>query len=101
VGNGAAFDANKPVTFKDVTDGTSNTIMVIEVAEETAVIWTKPDDWQFDPNNPTQGLGRFYDEGFNATFCDGSVHFLMPTEETADRLRKLFTRAGGEVVSAH
>ena len=41
--------------------------------DEHAVIWTKPEDWSFDPKDPTRGLGRFFDGGFNAGICDGSV----------------------------
>ncbi len=37
VGNGAVFDADKPTEFKDITDGTSNTIMVVEVDDQHAV----------------------------------------------------------------
>ena len=43
--------------FRNITDGTSNTIMLVEADADQAVEWTKPDDWQYDANNPTAGLG--------------------------------------------
>ena len=54
-------------------DGTSNTIMTVEVSDDKAVIWTKPDDWQFDPEKPLAGLGRAHPGGFCAAMCDGSI----------------------------
>ena len=98
VGNGAAFEADRPTTFKDIRDGTSDTIMVVTVDDAHAVIWTKPDDWPFDPRNPTEGLGRFFQGGFTTTFCDGSARSFLWPEKPNDvaRLRACFTRAGGE-----
>ena len=43
-----------------------NTIMVVAVDDEHAVIWTKPEDWSFDQKDPSKGLGRFFEGGFNA-----------------------------------
>jgi Protein of unknown function (DUF1559) len=99
VGNGAAFTTDKPTEFKDITDGTSNTLMVVESDDEHAAIWTKPDDWQFDPQQPTQGLGRFYSGGFYAAFCDGSVR-LVPGTIDPKTVKALVTRAGSEVVES-
>jgi hypothetical protein len=100
VGNGALFDADKPTEFKDIRDGSSNTIMVVTVDDQHAVIWTKPDDWPFDPKDPANGLGRFFDGGFITAFCDGSVHMLVWPKDPKGitTLRALFTRAGGEVI---
>ena len=100
VGNGAAFDAERPTEFKDIRDGTSNTIMVLTVDDEHAAIWTKPDDWLFDRKHPTEGLGRFFEGGFTATICDGSARWFAWPENSHDvaRLRAMFTRAGGEVI---
>ena len=96
VGNGALFDADKPTEFKDVTDGTSNTIMVVEVDDDHATVWTKPDDWPFDPKDPSKGLGRFFDDSFSAAICDGSAHVIKLSMDPKN-LSALFTRAGGEV----
>ena len=41
--------------FAQITDGTSNTIMTVEVPDESAVIWTKPGD--FAPRKKTQSAG--------------------------------------------
>ncbi len=100
VGNGATFDADKPTEFKDIRDGTSNTIMVVTVDDQHAVIWTKPDDWLFAPQDPAQGLARFFNGGFTTAFCDGSVHWHGWPRDSKDiaRLRALFTRAGGEAI---
>ncbi|HEV3415676.1 MAG TPA: DUF1559 domain-containing protein [Pirellulales bacterium] len=99
VGNGAAFTTDKPTEFKDISDGTSNTIMVVESDDDHAAIWTKPDDWQFDPQQPTQGLGRFYSGGFYAALFDGSVR-LVPGTIDPKTLKALVTRAGGEVIES-
>jgi prepilin-type processing-associated H-X9-DG protein len=98
VGNGAAFSADKPTKFRDITDGVSYTIMVAEVDDEHAAIWTKPDDWAFDPADPSRGLARFSDGDCNAAFFDGSVKMLSwpQTPEDFGRLRALFTCADGE-----
>ncbi|OWK40543.1 hypothetical protein FRUB_05462 [Fimbriiglobus ruber] len=95
VGNGAFFDADKPTAIKDVTDGTSNTIMAVNGAK--AVPWTKPADIEFDPKADPKTSLLLYDDGYILLFADGSVRFASKNI-TADTLRKLITRAGGEVV---
>jgi type II secretory pathway pseudopilin PulG len=88
----------KGVGFRNVTDGTSNTIMLVEAAPDQAVEWTKPDDWEFDANNPTAGLGGVRPDGWNAGFADGSVQPIPDTMDPA-QLKAMFTRAGGEAVN--
>jgi hypothetical protein len=101
VGGGAAFEADKPTRVQDIVDGTSNTIMVVEVDDNHAVVWTKPEDLSFDPKDPTKGLGRFAG-GFNAAICDGSVRlFSWPTEpKQIETLGYLFMRGDRHPVRA-
>jgi hypothetical protein len=100
VGNGAAFDADKPVKFEDIPDGTSATIMVVVVDDQHAAVWTKPDDLQFDPKEPAKGLGQFFNGGFLATICDGSVRLMKwpKTPKEIKNLKRMFLRADGEIV---
>jgi len=56
--------------FANITDGTSNTFMVVEAAKP--VVWSKPDDLVFDGKD-FPALGGMFDGKFNAAFCDGSV----------------------------
>jgi hypothetical protein len=86
----------KGIQIRDITDGTSNTIMIVESDDAHAVIWSRPDDLRYDPQQPLKGLGN-YEGQFLAAFADGSVRMFMRTI-TLDTLRALFTRNGGEVV---
>ena len=101
VGEETAFPGHRGVEFKEIKDGTSNTILVVEVNDEHAVIWTRPEDLDFDPDQPARGLGGLFKGGFNVLYCDGSVHFLELPPEDPKILRARFTRAGREVIPNH
>lgn len=95
VGPGTLFEGREARSFRDILDGSSNSIMLVEVNSDRAVIWTKPEDLPFDPENPLDGLGNAHPGGFNVLFCDGSVRFIS---ETIDRevFRRMATIADGK-----
>ena len=99
VGPGAVFEKDRDTGIADFTDGTSNTILVVEAKE--AVPWTKPDDLKFDPAAPASlfGAGSPHPDGFNAGTADGNVRFIKNVIERIV-FRNLITRNGGEVVGA-
>jgi hypothetical protein len=86
-------------SFREILDGTSNTIMVVEVNDQAAAIWTKPDDFEPDEQNPLQGLLGLRPGGFQVGFCDGSVRFVAASI-APNVLKAMFTKAGGEIVTA-
>jgi len=90
------FRENRGVFVAEITDGASNTLMVVEAAE--AVPWTKPDDLPFSQNGRLPRLGGSMQGGFAALFASGVVRFL---DRRFDErlLRCLITANGGEVLS--
>jgi prepilin-type processing-associated H-X9-DG protein len=100
VGKGAAFEGKEGRKLPHFTDGTSMTIMVVEVAAEKAVPWTQPADWEFDPEkeiNAGDFGGPAGGPFFNVLYADGHVESFF-REFDVERMKKMFTRAGGEVV---
>ncbi|HYW77999.1 MAG TPA: DUF1559 domain-containing protein [Thermoguttaceae bacterium] len=98
-GKGTAFPGIEPMTFKLFTDGPAQTLLIMEVDDEHAVVWTKPDDFPIDLDKPGEGLAGPYKGGIVAAFADGHIEFLsLPMED--DRLRALFTPAAGDKASA-
>src|SRR5690606_20312394 len=61
----------------EFTDGLSNTIAILQVNDDRATTWTKPDDWELDEQNVMKGLaGSMHPGGFVAGYADGSVRMI-------------------------
>jgi hypothetical protein len=99
VGKDTIFPGGKGIQIKEITDGTSNTALIFEVADDHLATWTKPDDLPFDPKDPHRGLVSKGRDSFAVALADGSVRMLAVTI-SAETLRALFTRNGGEVLGA-
>ena len=98
-GPGTVFPGSTGIKIKEVTDGTSNTIMVVEAGDELAVTWTKPDDWEVGDVPTIARLLGHHSGGTNFTFADGGVRFLKNTLLPVT-LKHLTTLNGGEVLGA-
>lgn len=99
VGDELIFDGTKEgAGLRNITDGTANTIMLVDAGDDAAVVWTKPDDLKYDAENPLKGLTGHHPGIFNAGFADGSVRAISLNID-ADTLRALFTKGGGEVIN--
>jgi hypothetical protein len=98
VGKKTMFPGDERIMFRDVTDGTSLTILVVDANDDHGVIWTKPEDLSYDTKEPVKALTGHFPGGFIAAFVDGAVHFIKETT-SAKRLRAWLTRNGGEHVT--
>ncbi len=87
-------DSTLKTSFANITDGTSNTIMVAEAAE--AVDWAKPADMAFDAKKPLPKLGGHSPGGYSVLMGDGSVRFIRDTVNPKTLLAAI-TIDGGEV----
>ncbi|MDR1270757.1 MAG: DUF1559 domain-containing protein [Planctomycetaceae bacterium] len=91
----------KGIHFSKVTDGTSNTVCIVE--RKTPVCWMSPEDVTFDVavkgiNKLPDGIGSEHDHCVNVGFLDGSTHVLQQNV-ALNVLEALLTIAGGESVS--
>ena len=88
-GPGMYFEPGKKRTFASFTDGTSNTLAVVEAAEP--VIWTKPGGLDLGAADDLP------DGDFRVLCVDAATYTVKPDYDRAE-FRKLLTVAGGEVV---
>ncbi len=96
VGDNTVFDPKFKQHMADIRDGTSNTILVIEVGAEKAVPWTKPDDAVFDPVQPLACLGTISSQGIPFVRVDGAVKVFRPNVSPST-FSAMVTPQGGEV----
>lgn len=84
-------------SIRDVTDGTSNTIALIDAPAAAAVEWANPEPWVLSQEDP---LSDVFGDRDNVTvlMLDGSVRVFSREEMTNDKLKSLLTISGGEAV---
>lgn len=78
IGKDTAFERGAHVGLF-MPDGNARTIMVVEVSDEKAAIWTKPDDWEYQPDKPFDGLMGQHPGFFLALFADTVVREIPPS----------------------
>lgn len=95
VGEGTAFDSDKGRKFEEFTDGTVNTLLVVE--SKLSVPWTQPKDIEYVEDKPLPKLGGIHNGGFVSAFVDGAAHFI--TDKVDEKvIRNILQRADGNLV---
>ena len=104
-GDETMFAPNRWSSFMDVTDGTSNTIMIVESAS-LHVPWSEPrdipfDEMQFhlDPPEGELGIGGHHPGGAQVAMGDGSVRFIRGDQVDEQTIRYALMRADGTPIS--
>ena len=102
-GTGTIFEVGKNPTFREIRDGTSNTIMAVEM-HGSGINWSEPKDMDietfvgmFGPNG-TGSASSSHVGGLNVVLADGSVRFLSFNTDPVT-VRGLSTSSGGEQIS--
>jgi hypothetical protein len=98
VGKQTVFGPPEGMAIRDITDGTSNTILIVNADWSRAVEWTRPEDLNVDGVDAKRILSGLRKDGFACAFADGSVRVIRPNF-SSELLHALLTRNGGEPIA--
>jgi hypothetical protein len=103
VGPNTVFPGEKTVKMSDITDGPSNTLLVVEAAK-AGIPWLEPRDLSEDRmrfkinGDPNTEISSYHHNGADAAMCDGSAHFFANSID-AQVLKQLIERNDGKVLN--
>jgi hypothetical protein len=97
VGEDTVFGGKKATKFHNITDGTSNTAVLVQVQADRAVPWTAPQDYVFDPDAPARGLHLDAGGCYLTGIADGSVRRFSKDIE-AEKLLWIFQKGDGHPI---
>ncbi len=92
-GAGTIFDGDKSINMAGITDGTSNTLMMIETATGPTN-WAEPKEWNADTGTLPAGN---HPRVVLVLYADGSVRAVQP-QAVQGFLKQLTTRNDGQVI---
>ena len=95
MGPNTVLGANRSMKYRDITDGESQVIAVLEAGAENAVPWSKPDDWTPDPEDIVGSLSLDREQA-QVLMVDGSVHSISLREIMPETLLRLIQRNDGQ-----
>jgi len=108
VGEGTLFADGEGRHRDDILDDPAITMLAVEANQDQAVIWTRPEDFRYDPDDPWRGLGKIHyakgkrsrkpiwGEGCHMLMADGRSHFVSKEYVDIHELRILFSFNGKE-----
>ena len=91
----SAFPGSTPLKFRDIKDGMSNTVFIVESDETDAVHWAEPNDQSLLVY--LSALKSSHTGGRNAVMLDGFVRFFSNSMDQ-NMSNGIVTCDGGEVV---
>jgi hypothetical protein len=94
-GPGTVFDGSRGTSFEDMSDGTTNTFLLVESKQD--VPWTKPADIPFDPLKPPASVRSFTEGQFFVCMADGSRRRIL-NENVKGQLAWLILRNDGHPI---
>ena len=98
-GDNTILGAGECIPMREITDGTSNTLLIVEACKLN-IPWLKPQDIDADSATTIgdpNGASSLHRGGAHVLLGDGSVRFVSENA-SPDMVKALITRNGGELV---
>ncbi len=102
VSDQSIFPGSEQISFRDISDGSSNTILISEVTREQGIQWMEPRDLSNQEfihlAAEPRGLSTYFD-GFHVVMADGSIRFIVSSVDIV-ALQSMVTRDGSETITS-
>lgn len=94
---GSIWDTDEGTSLGRVTDGTSNTILLIQAPPNSDQSWADPTPWKISESNPMKDVFGDRDEAV-FIMADSSAVVIKKKDMTNEKLKAMLTMNGGEVI---